>query len=144
MGGWVDGCNRAKIKVWAPVHDISQCAVCGDDRGAFRSSLCRETKTHVPPPPPPPTHPLNPLRNNILPNEYRHVKLLYICVMKSIIELWEVDAFLCESEPLPSHLLYPHRTVYQKYVCCYCVHTISVTMIYNYTENPKLPLSYWQ
>lgn len=54
-----------------------------------------------------------------------HVKLLYICVMKSMIELWEVNLNLF-------HRIYLHVPVYQKSVCCYCVHTLSV--ISNYTE----------
>lgn len=67
-----------------------------------------------------------------------------VCVMKSMIESWEVNAFHCKSETLSSHFLCPHQPVYQKYVCCYCVHTISVTMTFSYIESPKVPLSYWQ
>lgn len=56
-----------------------------------------------------------------------------------MIELREVNAFHCESENLFRHIfLYPHRPVYQKSVCCYCVHTISVTMTYNDTESPQI------
>lgn len=55
-----------------------------------------------------------------------HVKLLYIRVMKSMIELWEVNLNLF-------HHIYLHFPVYQKSVCCYCVHTLSV-ICNNYTE----------
>jgi len=42
---------------------------------------------------------------------------------------WVVRSKLhCESEPLPSPFLYSHSPVYQKYVCCYCVHNLSDTM----------------
>lgn len=37
-----------------------------------------------------------------VPNKCQHVKLLYICVMKSMIQLWEMNAFCCKSESLTS------------------------------------------
>lgn len=47
--------------------------------------------------------------------------------------------FCCESEPL----LLSHHPVYQKYVCCYCVHTMLDPVTYpNYPEFPLLPKSY--
>lgn len=64
-----------------------------------------------------------------------------VCVMKSMFESWEVNAFHCTSNSLSSHFLCPHHPVYQKYVCCYCVHTIPVTTTFNYIESPKVPLS---
>lgn len=141
--------NRAKIKsVKSSVHCFGMMSLsfqterCRRTRGPFEvvglSPINKDRSASSPL-----FCPMKSPPDNNIPNEYLHVKLLYICVMKSLIKLWEVNAFHCESEPLSPHLLYPHRPVYQKYVCCYCVHTISLTMTYNYTERPKLPLWYW-
>lgn len=64
-----------------------------------------------------------------VPSHHQHTKWIStckaivhtVCVMKSMIVLFVVNLF--------HHFLYPYRPVYQKYVCCYCVHTISVTII---------------
>ncbi len=147
MNEWMDGIGpRSKCEIfctlfWNCVPHISNWEFFAVEHGAFwsdkHSPINQETVTNLQSF----LYPMKSPRDNNIPNEYQHVKLLYIFVMKSMIELWEVKAFHCESEPLPSHLLYPYRPIYQKYVCCYCVHTIWVTMTYNYTESPKLPLS---
>lgn len=148
----MDGWSRAKIKVWNLLYIVLKLCpshfklgiLCSWTRGPFfmwwtqrqihqQSGL--STTHHYPMSSPP---------ENDIPNEYQRVKLLYRSVMKSVIELWEVNASHCEPEPLPPLFLYSCHPVYQKYVCCYCVHTIPITMIYNDTEIPRLPLSYWQ
>lgn len=151
MNAWMDGIGpRSKCEIfctlfWNCVPHISNWEFFVVEHGAFWSDRAFPNQPRDTDKSPDSLFfiPWNPRDNNI-PNEYQHVKLLYIFVMKSMIELWEVKAFHCESEPLPPHLLYPHHPIYQKYVCCYCVHTIWGTMTYNYTESPKLPLSYRQ
>lgn len=74
---------------------------------------------------------------------HQHTKWISICkaivyMCNEVSELWEMNAFHCESEPPPSFFLYFHHPIYQKYVCCYCVHTISVYMTYNLHRKAKM------
>lgn len=71
--------------------------------GAFPNQP-RDKETNLPTVPPL-SHEITTCDYNI-PNEYQHVKLLYICVMKSMIELREVNAFHCESENLFRHIFF--------------------------------------
>lgn len=58
--------------------------------------------------------------------------------MKPVSQLWEVNNFHCESEPPASPFLYSQCPIYQKYVCCYCVHTISVHVSHNVHRKAKI------
>lgn len=111
MNEWMDGIGpRSKCEIfctlfWNGVLHISDCEFFVVEHGAFWSGgafppINQETKTNLPTVP---SYPMKSPCDNNIPNEYQCVKLLYICVMKSMIELWEVNAFHCESEPLPSH-----------------------------------------
>lgn len=146
---WVDGCNRSKIKVWRLMYSVLKLCPSTFQIGNslqlntlkrytfFQStkrqrqfcqqflSGCMKSPPHID-----------------IPNEHQHVKLVYI--MKSMIELWEVNAFHCEFEPLPSLSLSSVIVLFTKSMFAAIVYILYQTLIYNYTQRPKLPLLYMQ
>lgn len=76
---WVDGCNRAKCEIF--------CVLFWNGVLTFHFFPCWSASGSF-------FIPSNQRIDDNIPNEYQHVKLLYICVMKSVIKLWEVNAFI--------------------------------------------------